>query len=243
MKNSWIEINNWMKANFANILVAIIVVAGIWFRLSFYGDMRLSIATNDSSSYYRQTNISIFSREAFTSRRLPGYPAFLNLFKPADGYPEPLATSYPAAPGVGTRHKAFDENYSNVVVAQAIFAIVAWTIFIIGLCRRLSNHSLRPIAALVIALFAFSPSMAEWDSILMTESLCFSLFAILSILTLELTFRVDKEKQKIGKGTKILFILWALIVSVLGINERFECKFSRDHSCFPDFISSYPRFS
>ncbi len=212
MDKSWKVTMGWVKENFPNILVGVILVAGIWFRLVFYDDMRLSIATNDTSSYYSQANISIFTREAFTSRRLPSYPAFFNLFEPADGYEEPLATSYPAAPGVGTRHKAYDENYSKVVVAQAIIAMLAWTIFVIGLCRRLSNHSLRPIAALIIVLFAFSPSMAEWDSILMSESLSFSLFAVLSILTLELAFRVVKEKQAIGTVTKALFFLWALVV-------------------------------
>lgn len=200
-----------VKKNLANVLVALIVIIGIFLRVSLYGDMRLSIATNDTSSYYKQANIPIFSREAFTSRRLPSYPAFFNLFEPAGGYVEPMATSYPAAPGVGTRHKALDFNYSRVVVAQAIIAILAWTIFTLAFCRRLSNATLRPIAAIAILLFAFSPAMAEWDSILMTESLSFSLFAIFSMLTLELLFRIENERKAPGIITRILLVLWAVV--------------------------------
>jgi hypothetical protein len=212
MREIFNKIFLWSKKNLANLLVGIILLIGIGLRLSLYGDMRESIATNDSSSYYMQANIPILSWEAFTARRLPSYPAFFNIFEPASGFKEPLSTSYPAAPGVGTRHKALDETYTNVVFSQAWISIISWSLFLVLLCRRLKTKILRPIATAVIVLFAFTPSLAEWDSILMTESLSFSLFALLTILTLELFIRVSEEKEKPGLITKITFVIWGLIL-------------------------------
>lgn len=203
---------DWFKGNLANICVGLIILGALWFRVSFYGDMRYSIATNDTSSYYLQADIPLFSWEAFTSRRLPTYPVLFKIFEPDEGYHTPSAISYPAAPGVGTKHKEIQPEYIKIVVVQAYLAMFAWVTLVIALCRRLKTKILRPIAALVILTFAFMPSMSEWDSILMTESLCFSLFALIAAVTLELLFRVPEEKKKPGIITKILFVIWAFLI-------------------------------
>lgn len=202
----------WMKINLFNILTAIIIITCVIARLTIYGDPRLSIATNDSSSYYDEANSPIFSWEAFTARRLPSYPAFFKIFQPSEGYQEPTAISYPAARGVGTRNKALQSGFDIVVVAQMVLSIIAWVGFVIVLTRRLNIKALRPITAAVILLFAFSPPLAEWDSILMSESISFSLFTLLAAVTLELLFRILEEKTKPGKITCILMVVWMLLV-------------------------------
>jgi hypothetical protein len=202
----------WIKGNIFNILTGIIIFACIIARLTIYDDPRLSIATHDSSSYYTQVNIPLFSIEAFTARRLPSYPAFFKLFKPADGYQDPIAISYPAAPGVGTRHKAIQPGFDNVVVGQMILSIFAWVVFAVVLSRRIKTKILRPIVVGLILIFAFSPPVAEWDSILMSESLSFSLFTLLSAVTLELIFRVMDEKSKPGLITCLLMAFWVVLV-------------------------------
>ncbi len=212
MKIKLATIWTWSIKNLANILVGIIIIAGVWLRISLYDDMRLSIGTNDSSSYISQTNIPLFSWEAFTNRRLPSYPQFFNIFEPAGGYQAPTAVSYPAAPGVGSRNKALQPGFDTVVVAQAVISIFSWLTFVILLCRRLKTKILRPIAAVVILLFAFSPSLAEWDSILMTESLSFSLFTLLTAVTMELLFRLVEEKCKPGRLTSFLMVIWAILL-------------------------------
>lgn len=211
---SYRSIFEWLKENLANLIVGVIILALLWFRITFYGDMRYSIATNDTSSYYLQADIPLFSWEAFTSRRLPSYPVFFKIFEPEGGYHEPEAISYPAAPGVGTKYKAIQPEYLKIVVVQAFLAMFAWVTLVIALCRQLKTKILRPIAAFVILTFAFLPSLAEWDSILMTESMCFSLFALIAAVTLELLFRVSEEKRKPGIITKILFVIWAILIPV-----------------------------
>jgi hypothetical protein len=207
-----LKIVDWLKSNLTNISVLIIIVIGIWFRTNFYDELQYSIGTNDSLSYYSQADIPLFSWEAFTSRRLPTYPVFFKIFEPEDGYHKPDAISYPAAPGVGTKHKAIQPEYIKIVVVQAYLAILAWVSLVIVICRHLKTKILRPIAAAIILAFAFSPALVEWDSILMTESLSFSLFTLLAAVTLELLNRVSKEKKNPGIITKGLFIAWALLI-------------------------------
>lgn len=214
MKKGTTNKRTWIKQNIYNILTGIIILFAIGLRIVIYGDMRLSIGTNDSSSYFTQANIPLFSWEAWTSRRLPGYPMFFRLFEPDGGYQEMTAVSYPAAPGVGVRNKALQPGFDTVVIAQALISMFAWGIFVLVLCRHLKTKILRPIAAGVILLFAFSPSLAEWDSILMSESLSFSLFTLLIALTLEVFFRLSVEKKSTGLLTRILMVLWAILVPV-----------------------------
>jgi len=212
MKNIFAKIWNWTKANITSLLVGAIIIVAIGLRIGLYGDMRLSIGTNDSSSYYTQANIPLFSWEAWTARRLPSYPLFFRLFQPEGGYQEMTAVSYPAAPGVGVRDKVIQPGFDTVVVAQAIISMFAWIVFVLVLCRHLKTKILHPLAAAVILLFAFSPSLVEWDSILMSESLSFSLFTLMMALSLELFFRVGSEKKNPGRLTKVLMILWAILV-------------------------------
>lgn len=208
----FMKVVEWARNNLANVAVGVIILAAVWFRVTFYGDMTYSIATNDTSSYYLQANIPLFSREAFTSRRLPSYPVFFNIFEPDGGYHEPEAISYPAAPDLGTKHKAFQPEYIKIVVVQAVLAILSWVTLVLVLCRHLKTKILRPIAAAAILIFAFCPSLSEWDSILMTESLSFSLFTLLAAISLELLYRISKEKRSPGMITRILFVIWALLL-------------------------------
>lgn len=214
MKKGNTRFLDWIKRNSNNLAVGLIILIALGLRIGLYGDMRFSIGTNDSSSYYSQANIPLFSWDAWTARRLPGYPMFFRLFQPEGGYSEMTAVSYPAAPGVGVRNKALQPGFDTVVVAQALIAMASWVIFVLVLCRHLKTKILRPIAAGMILLFAFSPALAEWDSVLMSESVSFSLFTLLIALSLELFFRISTEKKSPGTLTKFLLLLWAVLVPV-----------------------------
>lgn len=214
MKKGNTRFIDWIKRNSNNLAVGLIILIALGLRIGLYGDMRLSIGTNDSSSYYSQANIPLFSWDAWTARRLPGYPMFFRLFQPEGGFSEMTAVSYPAAPGVGVRNKALQPGFDTVVVAQALIAMASWVIFVLVLCRHLKTKILRPIAAGMILLFAFSPALAEWDSVLMSESVSFSLFTLLIALSLELFFRISTEKKSPGTLTKFLLLLWAVLVPV-----------------------------
>jgi len=79
----------------------------------------------------------------------------------------------------------------------------------------INNSALKLIGALTLILFAFSPQIAEWDSILMSESLTISLFILQFTLLIKIIF-----KKYFGKGQLpfplllswlIVYFLWTYV--------------------------------
>ena len=52
--------------------VILILIAAVWFRLTAYGDLRLSIATLDTQSYMDASRVPLLSWQGFTAQRLFG---------------------------------------------------------------------------------------------------------------------------------------------------------------------------
>lgn len=197
--------------------IALIVAVMVLFRLTSYGDPRLSIGTNDSSSYFDQVDVPTFSWEALTVRRLPSYVLLFKLFEPAQGY-KLEAVSYPAAPTVGTREKQLQAGFDRVVLTQMWLSIAAWVFFACMVARHIKNKPVKVLAVATILTFGFLPSIAEWDSILMSESGSYSLFMIMMGFSLEIIRRILKDGQKITTpsiawwiGWAIVFVLWAFM--------------------------------
>lgn len=197
-----------------NIITGIIILAGVILRLTLYGDISLSIGTNDSKTYITASEIMFPSKDFFAGRVVPSYPLFLKILSPTDGYQPMTAVSYPAASSVGTNMRGYQPGYGKVVMAQTLISIFGWVFFTIVVLKNLKQKILRPFAALIILLFAFSPSLAEWDFVIMTESISLSFFIILAALSLELIFRILKEKQNISISSKVVIILWMLTILI-----------------------------
>lgn len=197
--------------------IILVIVLLVFFRLTSYGDARLSIGTNDSSSYFEQVDVPAFSWEALTVRRLPSYVLLFKLFEPEEGY-HLEAVSYPAAPGVGTSEKQLQPGFDQVVVSQMWLSIAAWVFFALMTSRHLRNRGIKIIAVLLILSFGFLPPIAEWDSVLMSESGSYSLFMIMLGISMEIISRILKEGRKVSTPTTILwaagfavFVLWAFM--------------------------------
>jgi hypothetical protein len=203
-----------LKNNYLNIITGLIIIAAIFARISLYDNPRLSIAANDSVTYYSAASVPLLSWQTFTGRVVPSYPLFFKIFQPEDGYQKPTAISHPAAHGVGTRQKALQPGFDTVVLAQMILSIFAWVAFVVVLSRRITTKILRPLIALLVLVFAFSPAAAEWDALLMTESMSFSFFTLVSALALELIFRIREETTKPGRITIALMVIFLFAVFI-----------------------------
>lgn len=190
--------------------ITLVIALLVFFRLTSYGDARLSIGTNDSSSYFEQVDVPTFSWEALTVRRLPSYVLLFKIFEPEGGF-KLEAVSYPAAPGVGTRDKQLQPGFDKVVVTQMWLSICAWVFFALMVARHLKNRFIKVLAVGVILTFAFLPPIAEWDSILMSESGSYSLFMLLLGLSMEIISRILKEGREASRLTIFLWAAWFVI--------------------------------
>ncbi|MHC1785141.1 MAG: hypothetical protein AB9891_20735 [Anaerolineaceae bacterium] len=206
-----------IKENWHLLAIALVVVLLLLFRLTSYGDPRLSIGTNDSSSYFDQVRVPTFSWEALKVRRLPAYVLLFKVFEPEGGY-QLEAVSYPAAPEVGTSRKQLQPGFDHVVVFQMWLSIVSWVFFALMIARHLKNKPMKVLSVAIILTFGFLPPIAEWDSIIMSESGSYSLFMAILGISIEIIKRVLEEGRKISRGTGIwctawfiVFLLWAFM--------------------------------
>lgn len=206
-----------VKENWHLAVIFCIVILLVVFRLTSYGDPKLSIGTNDSSSYFDQVRVPTFSWEALTVRRLPSYVILFKLFEPKGGY-DLKAISYPAAPTVGTQNKQLQSGFDNVVLSQMWLSIIAWVFFALMIARHLKNKYLKVLSVFLILFFAFLPQIAEWDSVLMSESVSFSLFMVMLGISMELISRLMREVNRLSLSTWLwvaswflIFVLWAFM--------------------------------
>jgi len=200
----------FLRSKWDLAVVLLIILASIGLRLSLYTDPRLSIGADDSKSYLKVSQLPLTSWEFFTARRPFTLPLFFKALAPAGGH-ELTVISQPAA-HTDQKYKKLQPGLDRVAVGQMIIAIFSWSLLTWVVARHLRSWLVRILSALFIMGFAFTPPMADWDSVLMSESLAFSLFALLMAITIELIFRILQEGKQISLWSKILLGLWALVV-------------------------------
>ncbi len=182
----------WHK-NWSNTALALLILLAVAIRLSAYGDLRLSVATADTSKFIRSSSLPLLSLEYWTSNR-PPVPALLyKLFLDKETY-SLTAISEPAVSG--TRQPEVQPGFSSLILAQKAFSIAAWTILAITMGTSMRHPFPRIMGPALVLAFAFSPPLVEWDSVLMSESLSFSLFALLLALTLLLARRIARNELR-----------------------------------------------
>ena len=199
------------------IVVITILITGSIFRIFLYGDLRLSIGTMDSIAYINSSRVPLLSWEMFTGPRL--FTTNL-VYKMAndESCGEPVI-SMPAAGEEKIR--VIQPCFGKIAVLQNVLSILLWCIFAWVFAAKLTSHFAKILSAIVILAFAFMPQIAEWDSVLGSESLTFSLFALSLAILLEILSRTVKEGGQIQRGTKIwiaiyliVFTLWVLVRDV-----------------------------
>lgn len=163
-----------MKPKPVELGIACILVGALWFRSAAYGDLRLSVATMDTESYQLAARAPAFSWASLTGERL----LTTNIFYQLTGA-QNCAVQALSIPAIGREaHREIQACFSRTVLAQSLISIVAWGFFVWSFSARLRHGAVRLAAATVLSVFAFAPQLADWDSILSSESLTFSLFAL-----------------------------------------------------------------
>jgi hypothetical protein len=103
-------------------------------------------------------------------------------------------------------------GFNRIVIFQIAIAIFSWGCLALVLFRRLRNPLVKVGAALLVLSFAFVPQMADWDNVLNSESLSFSLHALLIALVIELAFIWTMDG---AKAAWLRYILISLIFLVM----------------------------
>lgn len=218
MKN----ILDYLRENYPLVLVLTIVVLATILRIQAYGDIKLSIAGNDTQSYIDASKVPVFSSEMLTGRRLLTTNLLYKIFEPQEEY-EILVNG-----SLGTTRRVVQPSFTGIVIFQLAFSIIGWGFLAFVVAENLRDTLTKSLASAVILLFAFTPQMADWDSILMSESLTFSMFALESAILIKMAFLLYKNQN--AKIT-LWFIAWAII--------HFFWTFLRDTNLFTSIVTIF----
>ena len=184
----------------------VLLVGMVSFRLNSYGPRGESMSTMDTSSYLDSARLPTFSYEFLTSLRSPAYPLLFKILGPLEQY-QVTKISEPFFHSEGSLVK--QPGFDRVVNFQMWVSILCWSFLAGVLFFRLRNGWVRLFGAGAVLLFGFSPQMADWDSLIMTESLTFSLFALLLGLMIELGFCLTSPAARKAVRT------WVLLAAIM----------------------------
>jgi hypothetical protein len=144
-----------------------------------------------------------------TGRRLLSTNLIYKLLEPKDGYEISVNGS------LGTHRRQVQHGFDRIAILQLALSIIGWGSLSFVLSEHLKTRSVKYLSAIILMAFAFTPQIADWDSILMSESLSFSLFALQLALLINLVFLIDREQTpKISTyfaGWVITFFVWSFL--------------------------------
>ena len=211
--NHWKTIVQWSLDHQRIIRLALIIVTTVIFvsmRMTNYGDLRLSIGAGDTSPYLGSSLNPVLSTQFFSGQRPPTVPLLYKILEPEEGYQTPIIIE--PAIDLDYKDKVYQPGFDRIVIAQQLLSMFCWSLLAWVVFWRFKTLWVSLCGALIIFLFAFAPQLAEWDFILLSESLSFSLYALYLALTIELLFRYFHEKSSFSLITKLLFGFWLVSV-------------------------------
>jgi hypothetical protein len=204
------KLNQWMREDILIpfIVIGIILIASI-LRIDLYGDPRLSISGNDTESYVTSSRVPLFSSEIMTGRRLLSTNLVYKVLEPETGYEITINGS------LQTTRRGLQPGFEGIVILQLILSITGWGYFAFVLTEYLRNPITKILGTLLIVLFAFTPQIADWDSILMSESLTFSLYMLQFAIISKIAFLFHKDPNtKLSAwiaAWMIIFFVWVFL--------------------------------
>lgn len=175
-------------------------------RVFLYGPMNDSVAAHDTDSYFEAAAADFPSISFFEQMRSATLPLIIKLLNPEQKYEltvlsEPFFGSEPEL--------AVQPGTESLVRFQTLLSIFSWVFFTLSLCSQLRRVSSKALLAGLLYSFAAVPQIADWDSILLSESISFSLFVLmlgLLIHLLPLFFGRDPGRQEILLGVLFVFV-------------------------------------
>jgi len=195
-------------------------------RIKLYGDLGLSVPTRDTYSFVSASESPILTWETLTARRLFTTNLLYKTFTPTGGFPD-------IEPSVDTAWRNVYPGYDKIAFFQTLLSIFGWSILVLAIASKIRNVYLKILSTILILLFGFTPHVADWDSVLGSESLSFSLFSLTLGLLIWLVF--DFYEQKLNNRKTILLALSWFVTFFLW-------TFTRDANLYAMFATSLMLF-
>jgi hypothetical protein len=191
-----------------------ILVLGAIFRLLLYGDPRLAVATLDTESYIDSSRASLLSWDALRGPRLFTTNMVYKLISSNSNCSQ-IPVSMLGMPAVGVEaRREIHPCFETIAVLQTFLSIAGWLWLAFVVSLHLKAPLAKLLAAGILILFAFTPQIAEWDSVLTSESLSLSLFALSLGFLIEISFcRADGRIRRDGY-VKSLYVLWFIFFTL-----------------------------
>lgn len=207
----------FLRTNLVNLIILSIFTVGIFFRATWYGDLRLSVANAETDSYMSSARNSVFSWGIFAGQRLFTTNLIYKFANDPDACP---ITSY-GKPGIGEEvERAVQICFDKIALLQNYLAIFGWCFLGWMLAGKIEHPLLKIFAATAVMLFGFTPQIAEWDSVLSPESLSLSMFAVALGIAIELVFRVVKSETPFAASMEKLLLVILMVVFLLWVFVR-----------------------
>ena len=212
-----------MKKIASWLLPFLFCIAFLYGRIVFYGRMDDSVAVQDTESYFQTAQKAAFSLEFFEQQRSITYPLLIHLSNPTGEH----ELTQMAEPYFGTEPRlAVQPGTEMVIRNQTIISIVCWVCCMFLVVSSLNGWFSKALAAFLILGFGFVPQVADWDSILSSESLSISLFALLTGLLIKV----------LPNGEDDSFRSWMAALGLLAVN--FFWIFTRDTNAYFVFMEA-----
>lgn len=144
-------------------LFSILILMAIG-RIKLYGDLGLSVPTRDTYSFVSASEGPLLSWESMTKRRLFTTNLIYTVFTPPGGFQD-------IEPSVDTTWRKIYPGYDKIALFQSLLSILGWAILALALANKIRNGYLKILSTIIILLFGFTPHVADWDSVLGSESL------------------------------------------------------------------------
>ena len=206
-----------MKKIFSWLLPLIFCAAFIYGRTVYYGQMDDSVAVQDTGSYFETAEKASLKLTFFEQPRSITFPLLIRFSNPSGEY----ELTQMAEPYFETEPRlAVQPGTEAIVRNQTIISIFCWIGCTLLIVSSLNGWFAKALAAFLILSFGFVPQIADWDSILSSESLNFSLFALLVGLLIKV----------LPNGKADNFGAWAAGVGLLIVN--FLWIFTRDTNAY-----------
>lgn len=144
-----------------------------------------------------------------TGRRLLTTNIIYKILEPKEGYQILVNGS------IETSRRVFQPGFNRIVILQLILSIAGWGVLAFTVSEYIKTPPMKVLSAITIVAFAFTPQIADWDSVLMSESLTFSLFAFQFAVLVKLVFLIYKDPNSKISGYiaiwVILYFLWTFL--------------------------------
>ncbi|HUZ81722.1 MAG TPA: hypothetical protein VMU73_05700, partial [Gaiellaceae bacterium] len=171
---------SWTRLGAGGVLAAAYTGARLW----LFWPARAGVGPTrygDAVEYLRVSRLSLLSLQFYTEHKPFGYPLVL---------------------------KIAGRDQALVVWLQLAVSIACWAFLAIVIARRVRGARVRWFAAATVLLFSASWPIAQWDTLVLTESLSLSIFALLAGLAF---VYVDRPRR----GLVVVLVSVALFFTAL----------------------------